>query len=293
MSSFLEIRERFKKIRSFKKEGQRAPHKSILLLIALSALQLKKRWISFSEVEEKFIQILNEFGPDHQSPRPEYPFWRLQNDGIWIVPENDIFIENSSGDVSITKLRQIDPIAGFTDNIYNLLEGQHELINELAATILDNTFPQSLHFEVLDAIEFPWSITLKRRRDPNFRELLLNVYERRCAICGYDGYMGSKVLGLEAAHIKWHAAGGPDSVENGLLLCSLHHVAYDRGAIAIDKNYRIIVSEKVKGANQIDTLFIKYSDVKIRLPVSGALLPGIDYLSWHLEQVFRKPVKSA
>ena len=38
------------------------------------------------------------------------------------------------------------------------------------------------------------------------------------------------VFGLEAAHITWHAGDGPDLVPNGLVLCTLHHKALDRGA---------------------------------------------------------------
>jgi putative restriction endonuclease len=29
--------------------------------------------------------LLKEFGPPRQSYHPEYPFWRLQNDGAWEV----------------------------------------------------------------------------------------------------------------------------------------------------------------------------------------------------------------
>jgi uncharacterized protein len=69
----------------------------------------------------------------------------------------------------------------------------------------------------------------RRRRDPRFREEILRIYERRCAVCGYDGRLGTTDLAIEAAHIKWHAAGGPDAAENGLALCSFHHVALEPG----------------------------------------------------------------
>jgi HNH endonuclease len=39
--------------------------------------------------------------------------------------------------------------------------------------------------------------------------------------------------GLEAAHIKWFQARGPDVVQNGLALCSLHHKIFDLGAFTV------------------------------------------------------------
>ena len=42
--------------------------------------------------------------------------------------------------------------------------------------------------------------------------------------------LDQETLGIEAAHIKWHQAGGPDTEDNGLALCTLHHKRFDRGA---------------------------------------------------------------
>jgi len=52
---------------------------------------------------------------------------------------------------------------------------------------------------------------------------------------------------LEAAHIKWHQAGGPDTIDNGLALCSLHHKLLDLGALGISNEFTVIVSDKVNG----------------------------------------------
>ena len=34
--------------------------------------------------------------------------------------------------------------------------------------------------------------------------------------CEFDIRLGGQPLGLEAAHVKWHAYGGPDDIRNGL-----------------------------------------------------------------------------
>ena len=60
---------------------------------------------------------------------------------------------------------------------------------------------------------------------------MLTAYEWRCAVCGLDVRLGSVSIILEAAHIKWHQAGGPDEESNGLALGVLHHKAFDLGAL--------------------------------------------------------------
>ena len=52
---------------------------------------------------------------------------------------------------------------------------------------------------------------------------MLLAYEYRSAICGLDGQLFRQAVGIDAAHIRWWAADGPDEVGNALALCSLHH----------------------------------------------------------------------
>ena len=82
----------------------------------------------------------------------------------------------------------------------------------------------------------------RQRRDPNFRANVLRAYEYRCAVCGFDVRLGPSPVALEAAHIKWHQAGGPDLEVNGLALCVLHQRLFDRGAFTLSKQLQIMVS---------------------------------------------------
>ena len=41
--------------------------------------------IPFKEADGELTALLKEFGPPRRSFHPEYPFWRLQNDGVWVV----------------------------------------------------------------------------------------------------------------------------------------------------------------------------------------------------------------
>src|SRR3954453_17042071 len=76
----------FDKLNVWSRGDQRAPHKPLLVLYTLG------RWsrgetgdILFRDVEKDLTALLKEFGPSRQSYHPEYPFWRLQNDGVWTV----------------------------------------------------------------------------------------------------------------------------------------------------------------------------------------------------------------
>jgi hypothetical protein len=41
---------------------------------------------------------------------------------------------------------------------------------------------------------------------------------------------------------RWFNLGGPDELNNGIARCSLHHKLFDRGALDLDEEYRILVS---------------------------------------------------
>lgn len=111
------------------------------------------------------------------------------------------------------------------------------MVNRLAHDLLESHFAPTLHQEILDAVGMPWisepALIARRKCDPEFRLHILHLYTHRCAVCGYDGRLGNNTLGVEAAHIKWHAAGGPDEPNNGIAHCSFHHKMLDKGAMGI------------------------------------------------------------
>ena len=157
-----------------------------------------------------------------------------------------------------------------------------------------------MHQHILEAVGLwdtaePEQRTSRRlRRDPHFREAVLTAYERRCAVCDFDLRLKDDLLGLEAAHIQWHSHGGPDSVANGLALCTFHHGAFDRGAIGLEKtqgesDFRLVVSQEVHGLSPAVRWLLDYHDRPIRPPQQGTGKPADRYVEWHTGQVFRAP----
>ena len=53
---------------------------------------------------------------------------------------------------------------------------------------------------------------------------------------------------LDAAHVRWHQAGGPAVESNGLALCVLHHKAFDLGAFTVTPSGVLLVSDQANGS---------------------------------------------
>lgn len=292
-----EVLEAFARIRQGKRFGEIAPHKPLLLLIALARLQRgEERLIEFEGIEPWMKRLLVEFGPPRKSQRLEYPFWRLLNDGLWEIPQQSQLQhhQNASGDVSRKHLVQAGASGGFPEPLFEALRTRQALVSSVVGSLLEDNWEPSFHQDILDAVGMPCiAVVVGRRRDPSFRSLVLRNYEYRCAICGFDGRLGDERFGVEAAHVMEHSAGGPDDVSNGLALCAFHHKAYDRGAVSLDENLRILVSREVHGGSSVEEWLLRYSGSSLRGPQAGTPHPAEQFTRWHRENRFRAPARPA
>ena len=287
----------------WKRGGVRAPHKPLLLLLALGRVsQDEKRLVRYEDVEARLRQLLERFGPPRQVTHPEFPFWHLQTDGIWEIPDRDSLPKKKGGrSVSAATLRKLGVQGGLPTGLDQLLRTDPELIETAAVTLLNGHFPESFHTPIRDAVgladpmalETPteYGTTRRRKRDPNFRRAVMTAYERRCAVCDFDVRLDDDLLGLDAAHIKWHAAGGPDMVPNGLALCKLHHHALDRGAIGLTavsgRGLALLVSQELSGTSEAFQQLVDARGRPVRKPQEHAQLPDPAFVDWHRREVFR------
>jgi putative restriction endonuclease len=277
-------------------KGQRAPHKPLLVLLALARCQQgKPREVSYLEVEAALKPMLREFGPPRKNVHPEYPFWHLQSDRIWTVRDGAaLTMRRGHNAPLLSDLKKQNPTAGLTAPLHDALRKDPTLIAEAAQSILAAHFVDSLHADILAAVGLDLEAALavralKAKRDPTFRERVLRAYERRCAVCGFDLRLGGVDVALEAAHIKWHQAGGPDEECNGLALCSLHHKLLDRGAFTVTVERRVVVSQDVAGNDGVKEHLLRYHEAAVREPQSRQYRAKEEYLSWHGREVFRGP----
>jgi putative restriction endonuclease len=289
----------FGAINVWRRGDERAPHKPLLALMALGRLQAGERWLPFHAIDVPLKELLKAYGRPERNQHSEYPFWRLQNDGIWEIPGGKSFRRREGQtDALRSELLRHEAKGGFTQDVYDALREDPVLIVEAAHQILTANFPESLHDDIVAAVglslEPPPVVrdgTPVVARDPAFHDSVIRAYGHQCAVCGYDGRIGSSDLALEAAHIKWHAAGGPSVVENGLALCSFHHKALDLGALSLDTTHSILVSEHVHGAHVVDVLLLDFAGRPLHRPLRKDYLPAPVYVDWHNREVFRSPAR--
>lgn len=285
-------------LHTWKRGTQRAVHKPLFTLLLLARAQAGKGAdVSYAEIREPLTRLLAEFGPPRRSHHPENPFWHLQSDGFWIVEGADAIPRKKDGrSIASSALLAADARGHVTAPFWAELRAEPALPGIVAEAILADYWPESLHASIREAVGLAPDLVVpsaRRARDPNFREAVLRAYERRCAVCGYDGRLGNLPLGLEAAHIQWHAYAGPDDVANGLALCVFHHLALDKGALGISPAGDIQISTDVTGNTEATHLLLRFAGAPLRKPQSAFATPAARHVAWHTEQVFKAPARDA
>jgi len=284
-----ELKKKVRNLTVWKKGQERAPHKPLLVLYAIGMkLSEGKRLIPYRDVDEQLKKLLAEFGPYRSNYRTAYPFWRLQNDNIWEVQSTKKISENISGDVSKKDLLNSDSVGGFNEEVFNELKKNPKLVHDIINELLNSNFPETIHKDILDAvgIHIKGRKLVTRYRNPEFREKVLRAYEYECAICGFNVRLDHYPVALEAAHIKWFQAGGPDKECNGLALCALHHKLFDRGALTLSKDLKVLVSDHAYGTQGFHEWLGNFRGKKIKIPRRKIYFPEHNFRHWHVREVF-------
>ncbi|MEV6543948.1 phosphorothioated DNA-binding restriction endonuclease [Streptomyces sp. NPDC051665] len=283
--------ERTTQLRQWTRNGTRAPHKPLLLLYALGRFQEDAdSELRYSGVEEDLQRLLTEYGPPNKTS-PSYPFHHLVSDGVWEVRTDRGPGSPGSG---LRDLRDSGATGRLAPDLGHALRREPELLHRMARSLLDLHFPPSLHSELCEAVgldlepaEIHQLPAARRQRDRRMRELVLTAYEYRCAFCGYDGRIGAVPVGLEAAHVRWWAFGGPDDVDNGLCLCSLHHKLFDKGVLGVDDTHRILVSQRFVGhSTAAREQVVALAGRPVIGPQPSARPVAAGHRAWHTGQVF-------
>ncbi|WP_369393270.1 phosphorothioated DNA-binding restriction endonuclease [Streptomyces sp. CG1] len=287
----MEWLERTAKLRQWTRSGTRAPHKPLLLLYALSRFQEDAEGeLRYSAVEQDLQRLLNEYGPPNKTT-PAYPFHHLASDGVWEVRTDRGPGSPGSG---VRDLRETGAAGQLAPDLRAALRREPQLLGRMARLLLDLHFPPSLHSELCEAVglelepaETEQPASVRRQRDPRMRELVLTAYEYRCAFCGYDGRIGTVPVGLEAAHVRWWAFGGPDDIDNGLCLCSLHHKLFDKGVLGVGDGNRIQVSRRFVGHSPAAREHVIALAGRTLIGPQPGVRPVADaHRDWHARQVF-------
>ena len=164
-----------------------------IVCLSGNCYEVRSRLIPYSEVDSNLGNLLKEFGPKRANYRPKYPFWHLQTDKVWEIPDATQILHESHGDVRKGDLLHHNASGGFPEKIARTLQNDSKLVFEIIQRLLNAHFPSTLHEDILTAvgIEYPFRVaeiessrpvSRRKRRDPNFR---LNISESvRIQMCG-------------------------------------------------------------------------------------------------------------
>jgi putative restriction endonuclease len=126
-------------------------------------------------------------------------------------------------------------------------------------------------------------LTTQRIKQHFFRRAVLSSYRGRCCMSGL-----SDARLLIASHIVPWSSDKANRLNpsNGLCLSAIHDRAFDKGLIALDDDFRIMVSDDLK---RRDDRFVK----EVLLPLDGQMIeaperfaPQPAFITWHRNRIF-------
>ncbi|MER7762658.1 phosphorothioated DNA-binding restriction endonuclease [Streptomyces sp. NPDC097619] len=284
--------------------GRRAPHKPLLVLWLLGRFaEIGSTAVSYDEVEEPVSRLINDFGPAMTNParareRAAMPFVHLERK-LWELRDRD---GNEIGP-DAPERGSVLRARGAHGRLHSGVETLLAEPGTLAAAVrllLEQHFTSVLEAPICDAVGLDLATDLdgtaptaaerkRRRRRAGFAEEVLHAYAYACAFCGFDGALGRNPVGLEAAHVRWHSQNGPDEVNNGLALCSLHHTLFDLGALGLLPDLRIQVSELYVARGPVGRAVDDLHGRPVATPRPGRPTISQQFVLWHGRQVFKRP----
>lgn len=293
VDTFSEAEAALQKLNQHRADGVRSPHKPLLVLLAISQLaETGSSDLAWTATADRLADLVAEFAPPSRTSRmtsAAYPFTRLRSDKVWLL-SGDVPMDN------VTPLAELDVVGCFTPDIEKALLSDRGRLPGLARRMVEAQFPATVAPDVLQAIGFDEEVVeagrrsgadgpAERRRSSAWRANILAAWDATCAFCGFDGSLGGAPVGVEAAHIRWFNFDGPDELDNGMALCSLHHKLFDRGALGLTRTHVVQVSRTFRAVGTGRSVYELHGQ---RLePRPGTALPASQYIEWHASQVFR------
>ena len=129
-------------------------------------------------------------------------------------------------------------------------------------------------------------LTSRVLRDRVFRRLVLDAYDRRCAITGLKLINGRGRAEVEAAHIRPVEANGPDSLHNGIALSGTAHWMFDRGLISLADDLEILISRHVNDQEGVRAMVNRTG--RALAPNRLSQRPHPRFLGWHRDNCFKQ-----
>jgi hypothetical protein len=127
----------------------------------------------------------------------------------------------------------------------------------------------------------------RQKRDDAFRRIVLENYDRSCAVLGWK-FEHEGVTEVQAAHIIGKEVRGTDDPRNGMALSHTAHWAFDEGLFTITDQYEVLIHPKALAAKHRLFPLMEKQGQRIALPAEESNYPHSEALAWHRDEVFGK-----
>ena len=319
MDSLKKYINAFQKLRIDRSHGI-APHKPVLLLSVFQAFQnsliRNNRIYITPELVALFKTNWSLLVTSNHDCRFALPFFHLTSDGFWkLIPKMGFenILQLNSSMRSFANLNAAVDCAVIEDDLILLMKEKNSN-TILQQFLLDKYFPETknnfsnssggqqklfndIEGKILreDAAEYRNEIK-KLMQQQNEEEIFLRgslfkreipkIYNNTCCISGMKIDATISISMVDACHIVPFNESYDDTITNGIALCPNLHRAFDRGLIAIDYEYRVIVSKTFKEEETSYSIQI-FNSKRINLPQNEMYYPLVDNFIWHSKNIFK------
>lgn len=309
----------FKKLRIDRAHGV-APHKPVLLISLLQTFQNginnNQRIYITPELVALFKSNWNSLVTSNHDCRFALPFYHLTSDKFWKLIPNPGFeniLQLSTSMRSFANLNAAVDCAIIDEDLFELMRDKKS--NEiLTQFLLDEYFQnskgnfnnstggqQNLFDDIENKIlkepseEYRQEIKklLEQKNDEEiflrgslFKREIPKIYNNTCCISGMRIDATISISMVDACHIVPFSVSYDDTVTNGIALCPNLHRAFDRGLIAIDEDYRVVVSKTFR-EDETSYSIGAFEGKEIQLPKMRSYYPLRENFRWHRNNVFK------
>lgn len=290
----------------------KAPHKPILLLAVLRAMDLglitENRITPSAELLNLFKGYWNVMVKDgNVICRFFLPFYHLKNEpsGLWklhTLPGFEHGLTRSNSIKSLGALIAFDAYAELREDIFERWQDrEHRAADQLLLVAkyftgqgVPNELPDHLR-EIERQIEndTPEAYVARQLqhlqeeeeeeqvlRGAAFKRKIPELYGYRCAITGLHIQHNKRAPLIDACHIVPWADSYDDTITNGIALCPNMHRAFDRGLISVAADHTVLVSNELREA---DTAYAirPFAGKRLILPAHEQHHPALKNLAMH------------
>jgi putative restriction endonuclease len=297
-----------------------APHKPILLISVLQTFQNgvsdSQRIYITPEIVALFKSNWSQLVTSRHDCRFALPFYHLTSDRFWkLIPKPGFenILQFSSSMRSFANLNAAVDCAIIEEDLFSLMKDNKS--NEiLTQFILEKYFPNCkgnysnsstgqqhlfdyIENKILNEPSEEYRQEIKKLleqkneeeiflRGSLFKREIPKIYNNTCCISGMKIDATISVSMIDACHIVPFSLSYDDTITNGIALCPNLHRAFDRGLIAIDEDYKVVVSKTFR-EDETSYSIRAYEGKEIKLPNLKSYYPLKENFGWHRDTIFK------